>query len=240
MRKIVFVIAGVVAGSVASTAMAADFAPYARLDLGYGKVLSSGRGNLFAGDTGFNGDKKDQLGESVAVGGGAGVKLPFEMGPLSFRADVTGSYRPDFGGLRSGTLPGGGDTLHTDLKVANTTALANVYADYATGGKVTPFVGLGLGAAWNRVSAMNLVQSDGTQVGSQAGKTETNFAWSLTTGVGIAVLPSVSLDLAYRYLDAGKVKTGSVFSSPSGDAYSAPNHAALLAHELSVSLRYSF
>ncbi|MFX8906990.1 outer membrane beta-barrel protein, partial [Acinetobacter baumannii] len=80
--------------------------------------------------------------------------------------------------------------------------LANLYVDIPVGLGLTPYVGAGIGAAWNDLKGLDYTVN-GRQVASEGGKSTTNFAWSATAGLAYAVTDSLLIDFGYRYIDAG-------------------------------------
>jgi opacity protein-like surface antigen len=136
-----------------------------------------------------------------------------------FRGDITGEYRGK-SGLRAVDYynNGGTDWGYDDYRAKKTEwlFLANAYVDLGTWYGFTPFVGAGLG-----FSVVNLTDYRDISYGN-AGKfvlggggmaadnANVNFAWALHAGVGYHLTPAVELELAYRYVYFGDVKTKDV------------------------------
>jgi opacity protein-like surface antigen len=141
-----------------------------------------------------------------------------------FRADVTEEYR---GGAAFQTLEvlnepnivaGNTSTQqYADFYRANLSSyvtMLNGYADLGTWYGVTPYVGAGLGFAYNKLFGMTDTGTAFTQgvlspVGgylSDGGKW--NLAWGLMAGLSFDVTENLKLDLGYRYLDYGKFTSG--------------------------------
>jgi opacity protein-like surface antigen len=133
-----------------------------------------------------------------------------------FRADITGEYRSQvsFNGTDFFQFnPGGGlgDTYHGGYQ--SWVGLVNVYADLGTWWCLTPFVGVGAGAATIKTSAFSDVATfpsfDGRTSSYIAdGATKTNFAWAVHAGVAYKVSNNFTVELAYRYLDMGTAGQG--------------------------------
>ncbi|GDO95258.1 outer membrane protein [Escherichia coli] len=94
-------------------------------------------------------------------------------------------------------------------KVSLNTLMVNAYYDFRNSSAFTPWVSAGLGYARINYKSTYIysdydnnarIVSDYTESGS---KYDNNFAWSLGVGVKYDVTPDFSLDLSYRYLDAG-------------------------------------
>jgi opacity protein-like surface antigen len=159
---------------------------------------------------------------------GAGVGFS----PLPFlRTDVTLTYRSDYPGSATNTtiLPGTTLTAKSDIK--SLVGMVNAYFDLPVPGPVTPYVGGGIGAARNDLGTTT-ISAGGTQIAAVGGSTKTQFAWQAGAGVAFSVLPTIAIDIAYHYLDAGKFETAVIGgSSVSG---------RLKAHEVTAGLRVGF
>lgn len=147
------------------------------------------------------------------------------------RGDATFEYR---GGAHLQSLytlndPGTGNSTYQlndayRADVSSLIAMANVYADVGTWYGITPFVGGGVGMAHNTLSGF----SDqgfayGTYTDCSCGSTTTtlsngagyfkngsvnSFAWALMAGLDFNVTHNLKLELGYRYLNYGSIKTG--------------------------------
>lgn len=76
-----------------------------------------------------------------------------------------------------------GNSLAVDSHIRTLTALANLWVDIPTGGKVTPYAGGGVGIGGYHVE----------------GEGKARFAWQLGAGVAFNLSPSVSLTADYRH-----------------------------------------
>jgi opacity protein-like surface antigen len=146
--------------------------------------------------------KNASLGDTTFFNAGVGYEVNNWL-----RFDVTGEYRTKsalnaFGiyTLGAGTFV---DTYQGELK--STVFLANGYIDLGTWDCITPFVGAGVGVAYNVLD--NLVDVGVPTAGSGIGRNSSNFnlAWALHAGVSYAVTQNFSVELAYRYLNYGSV-----------------------------------
>jgi opacity protein-like surface antigen len=150
-----------------------------------------------------------------------------------FRADLTGQYRgkSTFTGLDvvTGVGPFAG-FVGTDAYTATKSefvVLANAYVDLGTWWCVTPFIGAGIGTA--RVSIADFTDTgdfiNGGQVHSlvyAGASSKWNFAWAAHAGLAYRVGPSLTLELAYSYVDLGSGITG---ASHSFDQVTDTSHA---------------
>ncbi|MGP9818731.1 outer membrane protein [Salinarimonas sp. NSM] len=170
----------------------------------------------------------------VGFGLGAGYKANSWL-----RFDVTADHR---GGLDaeifSGTPVAGARGTST---FSSTALLANAYLDLGTWHGFTPYVGAGVGWAWNSLDGLTVsgcpapcaVAGVSLAGLDRAHETTGSFAYALTAGVSVDAGRSLSLDLNYRYVHLGEAATGFV----GGTRIAAD---ALSAHEARIGLRWSF
>ncbi|MBL8587064.1 MAG: porin family protein [Methylobacteriaceae bacterium] len=228
---------------IAAPALAADLSAPAPLALpASDPLLEWGSGWYLRGDISYDsmrvgsavieGFTNTSLGrpkakETWATSFGVGYKL----GSM-FRTDVTLEYRsaaavdsvrlasPAFCTLVLGANISGCDVRSTtDLKTW--IGMINGYVDLGNFGGVTPYVGVGLGAARTRTGGtFNSIydRDTGNTLGyinnslAPAGKTQ--LAWALMAGASIAVDKSISLDVGYRYLNLGDAATAPYLWTP--------------------------
>jgi opacity protein-like surface antigen len=149
-----------------------------------------------------------------------------------FRTDITGELRggANFQGLEvvnDSNWPAGGanynQVQYGDFYRANLTSyllMWNAYADLGTWYGLTPYVGAGLGGAYNHLSgatdtgyasfgnsANGAFQSYATG-GYFNDASHADFAWSLMAGLDFKVTHNLKLEIGYRYLDYGKFNSG--------------------------------
>ena len=114
--------------------------------------------------------------------------------------------------------------------------MVNLYKDLGKYGRVTPYLGAGVGVAMHKVDETyftgnyylpNRIEGDESY----------SFAWSLMAGVGYQLTDRATLDFGYRYIDMGDAESGRVdnagFVNPKVD------FDDLAAHELKIGLRFS-
>jgi opacity protein-like surface antigen len=145
------------------------------------------------------------IGDSMFFGAGVGYEWNSWL-----RFDVTAEYRAksQFTALGTfGTAPVLVDEFKGNLK--SYVFLANAFVDLGTWDCFTPFVGLGVGGAYNTISGLTDVTPTvpPPDVGSSFGVGRTtsqwNLAWALYAGVTYNISKSFKVDLTYRYLDLG-------------------------------------
>jgi opacity protein-like surface antigen len=187
---------------------------YLRGDLGarWGNLSGAESTAPFADPT----DSKLNTGFTASIGGG------FKSDWL--RTDVTIDYASAL--KYQGTVVAPGDVT---AKIQPTTALFNGYIDLGTWYRLTPYIGGGAGVAYTRVSGY----SGPDPPFSGADKNQWGLAWAAMAGVSYPVSRNMMVDVGYRYLNIGNVKTA---SDASGDM----TFKNVGAHEVRVGLRWSF
>jgi len=179
-----------------------------------------------AGGSFPTGNDLDGFDTSPVFGAGIGFSpLPF------LRTDVTLTYRSEYSGSATDTTTLPGTTLTEKSKIKSLVGMANAYYDFPIPGPVTPYVGGGVGVARNELGTTT-ISAGGTQLAAVGGSTKTQFAWQVGGGLAFNVLPTIALDIAYHYLDAGKFETASIGGSTAS--------GRLKAHEVTAGLRVGF
>ncbi len=110
-----------------------------------------------------------------------------------------------------------------------------------------PYVGLGAGIARNKISSLNLTfpsMAQPSYSNTPEGRS-LNFAYAATAGLGYKLAENLTLDIAYRYTDYGKVKTDSgTMDSQRGAAPFYINigetYSKLRAHAFVAGIKYWF
>ncbi len=242
-RRLVFAICMAVAFS-AGNAQAQSQGVYWRVDTGYAWAAdaelkdknSSSFGyicgaSIFAGCFNPPGELSD-IGESWIAGVGVGYRFTPRL-----RADVTFSYRSGFELDDSDKAPSS-----YSANITSYNAMVNGYVDFPLERwpRVVPYIGAGVGYANNKIGDItnwNLPPLP-PGVSTLRGGSSSNLAWQFSVGASIALTPKITLDVAYRYLDSGKIETnaGNVtgfFAQPYDGAT-----GYLRSQELQVGLRF--
>jgi opacity protein-like surface antigen len=208
-----------------------------------GLYLRVDGGGAFSADTNFKDTNfaTPTLGDGVRLTGDSGNTVLGDVGIGArllpyLRVDVTASYLPN---LRFS----GGDNLGTGsvntAKIRSGVVLVNAYFDFPVltiFGPLQPYFDIGLGAARNKIDTMNSTFIGG----SLAGHTETDVAGSVGVGVGIPLGDRALLDLAYKFIDLGEVRTGPVVSATFPGTGPSAIKADLAVHTLTAGLRFLF
>ncbi len=263
-RKVLLVGAALVLGS-AHGALAADLyggglkdapamapmpAPsagwYVRVDGGY---------DLFDDPTitvdGFSKTTNTSIDGSWSVGGGIGRY--FGSG---FRGDITVDHL--FDSQTEGDINCGCGTYVGTAKFdfSSTVVLANLYYDFNRGGRFVPYLGAGVGFAHNETSSGVVDDACGCiatiDKGSDnqfAAAAMAGLSWRLRGGetryvgglkdepVAVSSGNALYLDVGYRFLYLGSVKTGDLVWN-STDVGVDPEVKDITAHQVRVGLRY--
>lgn len=147
----------------------------------------------------------DPIGNSFLYGIGAGYRFNSLI-----RTDITYSQRDNF--EHDKTAYFNTDAVRQTFDIKNKTLMANAYFNFnglknSTSWKLDPFVGFGLGYAWNEVE--NYKEQGPTALTfNYRKKKHNNFAWQLSLGITAHISKHLDADLGYRYLNIGKITTG--------------------------------
>ncbi len=177
---------------------------------------------------------RESLSHAAVVGAGLG----YRFNPV-VRADVTLDHTFDARFKGAAPAPALATASITDKGSFQTsTLMVNGYLDLKPVMGFTPYIGAGIGMAHNVLSDHTLTIYD-TATGIEtverlAGGDSFNLAWALMAGVGYRLSSSFTLDLGYRYVSLGDVKTRSYGSGAGVEVDS------IGAHEVRLGVRYSF
>lgn len=168
------------------------------------------------------------------VGAGCGHGSRGLRGELmfGFRGDRKIDGEP---GIWDPDIPIKDDPLHTSVQ--SYTLMFNAYYDLGQYRGFVPYVGAGIGAAYNIVDSVYFTENPNL-VNTIEGDRKLSLAWSVMAGVGYQISDRAILDIGYRFIDLGSAKSGNV------DNIAKYNPSVyvddLYAHEIKVGLRYHF
>jgi opacity protein-like surface antigen len=132
-------------------------------------------------------------------------------------------------------VTGNGDAYQGYIK--SWVFLANAFVDLGTWNCFTPFVGVGVGAAYNQLANFVDMGIGTTGAGFGRNSAEWHPAWALYAGVGYNVSKSLKIDLTYRYLNYGSITdTIDCIGGCIADSYKFSN---LSSHDLMLGLRWT-
>ncbi len=223
---------------------------------GTGTVLSGG---ALANAVPAFARNQQNIGDSAFAGIGIGYQVNNWL-----RFDATGEYRTSqhIGTIESydaGVFFGApGNTAYDNYTgtVQSSVFLANAYADLGTWWCFTPFIGAGVGTAYNRVTALNDVGVGGPTFVDAAGNLQTgvgnggfgfakehdkfSLAYAGMAGVSYAVTPNLKLELAYRYLNMGSATSG-LINCVNGTGCVLERHRySLASQDIKLGMRWMF
>ncbi len=153
----------------------------------------------------------EKVASQVFIEAGIGCQVTENM-----RIEVTGGYRfkasltEAFNGL--------------DANLSTYTGFVNAFWDITNYNGFTPYLGGGVGVAYNRLTDVSLpaLSSDGDRA---------DLAYNLTAGISYDLANNFKVDLAYRYVDLG-------FARSKGAAPLIVDD--LKSHEIKLGVRYQF
>lgn len=114
--------------------------------------------------------------------------------------------------------------------------MANAYFEAITWMSLTPFVGVGLGAASNQSS--HVMDVGAGETASGAGASRWALAWALMAGVAYEAVPGVHVELGYRYLDRGRTSLGAIPCASS--CAGAVQRFSTISHDVRMGVRFAF
>jgi opacity protein-like surface antigen len=233
----------------AVTPAAAQTALYIRGDLGWAGSTNANihdrdfpLDHTIIGPNGVAGTLSD-IGSGWLIG--AGVGFQWFRG---LRGDLVYTYRGDYhlDQLDDNTPP---TSFRADIH--SHSVMANAYWDFPIDESVGAFVGFGVG--WSEVNVGNISATStlainplatAVAVGSTAvapGGSTDNFAWQVMAGLSFPLETGITMDVFYRYFDAGHFATaaGNVIINGNLVGSYAGAEGALHSHEIALSVRFA-
>lgn len=163
------------------------------------------------------------------VGAAAGVSLKSWGVPM--RAEAEYAYHTNLAYNPNPTFIAAGVPTSLKSDVTSHTLFANLYYDFETGTAFTPYVGVGLGAAWNYTKSKGTVIATGQS--ADYDRDTLNLAWNVGAGCAYTLSDNWKLTTGYRYVDLGKV----VWGEKSDGQLTSKD---ITTHEVLLGLRYQF
>jgi len=147
-----------------------------------------------------------------------------------FRADIGFNHRSDLD-FTTNSYPSTPQFYFYKTDIEDIyTLMFSLYYEPIDFKKFTPYVGLGAGGTWAKVST-----NDGAVSGSSD---KVNFAWQAEAGIQYDLTERFTLKLGYRYIDMGNVKVH-LRGIVDGEAYG-KYRGELTANEVVFGVRYNF
>jgi opacity protein-like surface antigen len=185
---------------------------------------------------------------ATIIGGGVGYDFNSWL-----RFDVTGEYRTAaafkaLGSYNQGTCTVIGvtgtcfDNYSGNFQAA--VFMANAYIDLGTWWCLTPYVGGGVGMAYDRITGVQDIGPlpPGT-VGfgyTQTDSANWNLAWNLQAGLTYNVSDNLKIDFSYRYLNMGSPQSADIFCQNTGSTTPCNyfNLKDMTSNDFRIGLRY--
>jgi opacity protein-like surface antigen len=178
-----------------------------------------------------------------AFGGGLGWYLS-----PNFRTDLTLDYHrnAEAHGIATVPLSAIADPDQADyagdwnskFNVQSTVLLANFYYDFGSRQDFNPYIGVGLGWAFNKTNGGTVLNPTGSTYDID-GANQTNFAWALMAGVTKDLGHGFNMDMGYRYLNMGDAHTGNIIDNNGLEIVDTdPIVNDITAHQVRLGLRY--
>jgi opacity protein-like surface antigen len=211
---------------------------YLRGDIGFSNQQVKNLFNVLNNDPGVSVRTVDASFDAAPFFGlGVGYRLNNWL-----RFDVTGEYRgsANFHGLEIVSF--NGTVIGTDeyrARKSEWLVMTNAYVDLGTWWCVTPFIGAGIGASYNKISSFTDINTPNLGVAYAPDSAKWNFAWALHAGLGYQVTPGLTLELAYRYLNLGDAQSGDIITFDGTNNRFNPEHFnTLTSHDIKLGVRW--
>jgi opacity protein-like surface antigen len=265
MKKSVATIAVLLFTLLGGTAQAVDEAPsgeqlglYIGGKIGMSNVRMSDRKfGMYAGEMDFGGYTIAADHQTLGMGGknetvwGGGLTLGYDFDkrldiPVRVELDYTIRDKASKSSTASGTwfytmngAPYSEDnTVDMKTSVQMQTLMVNAWFDIPTGTAVKPYLGGGIGWAFIDFSASAIENGNAATLVSIGTKSSTNFAWSLGGGLGYAITQNWTVDLGYRYINAGDIKEP--LKDATGTSFFYGKIGRIETHDVMLGVRYTF
>lgn len=243
----------------ASQAAAGDMRPYLRAGLGAdmsgsstfrdSDCASTSPAALFGcvdGDDGKPIGAYGDFGSTIMFEAAAGVELTHFL-----RVEAAFSYRPGFAFDGTANFLGVGRDQPVSGEVNQLGVMGLAYlsplAAWGQDGPLQPFIGAGLGFSHNETGEMtyDFPERPQPRYSVTPDGARTDLSWAVTAGLSYEVSDALSLDLAWRYSDFGKVETesGILFIQRSTGTLEIPigaTEADFTSQSVSLSARWRF
>ena len=225
---------------------------YLRGDVGVVMETKSGFDSVETGIT--KSITSDKLSSAPHIGLGIGYQINDYL-----RADVTADFYSTRKLRAKATYTGYDTTLASatynkvnwESDFTSALVLANVYADLGNYYGLTPYVGVGVGAAYKNLSSVfeeaswtypaAVSTSTGYNYGHVPGGNGWSFAYALHAGLSYDVATNLKLDVGYSFKDLGKLNGGGTPAcAVSGCGDEVINLKRLQLHDFHVGARWMF
>lgn len=207
---------------------------YIRFDYGRASIAKANDGNRYEGAKFKN---------NHTISAGVGFKIDDDMNN-NIRTDLTITQR-NFK-LHNNTFETQDNEVVQAIRsqgIRSTAAMLNFYYDIKLSDVFSPYLQVGAGIARNKAKTFSKIVGDSGGpylTSTYPGKVSHNFAWQVGAGIAFKINDTVNLDLGYKHINLGKVKTkagseasllGSVTTQPAAGM-------RLKGHEVTAGVRF--
>jgi opacity protein-like surface antigen len=253
MYRAVLLGAALVTGSVTGASAADLYGRGGSIKDGYGPIqMYSGPASWYIrADVGYarndhpsvvEGSRYDLTGAAIDDQWSAGLGIGRYFGK-NVRGDITWDYRFETDARGSNVAVGLNFPGERSFGLRSNVVLANLYYDFDLRSRFTPYIGIGIGLAYNETTGGTVPDNCAcgfTDV-SISGDSRWSVAGALMTGFSLAMRERLHLDAGYRYLYLGEAKTGAISGTTAAPALASDGDLQvrdIFAHEFRVGLRY--
>ena len=160
-----------------------------------------------------------------------------------FRGDVTGEWRGKSNLHGTDIVSWNGAPFGTNIYSGSKSewlVLANAYVDLGTWWNITPFVGAGVGMSRNTISGFTDFGPQQASVAFGDTASKWNFAWAVHAGLAYQVTPSMTIELAYRYVNLGNAASGDLYTyTGTNNVYNPMEFRDITSHDVKLGVRWS-
>lgn len=170
------------------------------------------------------------LGNGTAISTGLGYAIVSGL-----RTEATFSYRTGFEQIT------GFEGMPTGrARFRSWSAMAAFYADVVPLGRISPYIGAGLGIAGNRLGTIRLTNLDGSPLGTIEGDNQFNFAWQWHAGISVALNERIHIYTGYVSIHGGDYESEDLVRFVDGSTDSGKDTGKFRANEIGAGFRYAF
>ena len=119
-------------------------------------------------------------------------------------------------------------------------ALINLYADLGTWWCITPFVGVGIGGNYAKITGFTDINTPNAGVAFARDEGKFSFAYALHAGLAYKVSNSLTMERAYRYVSLGDAMSGDLRTFDGINNVNNPMHFRdITSHDIRMGVRWT-
>ncbi len=116
----------------------------------------------------------------------------------------------------------GGDQPGSTGEASTIALMVNALHDFDTGSAITPYIGGGVGYAWNDLSDYGIAA-----IPNVLDEKDSGFAWQLIAGIGYELSPQATVGIDYRYFSTSADVTSSAAAGSTGSDVDLDSHTVM-------------